>query len=390
MKRTWVFSIPAAVFIGGFVLVGLSAEVNAQTHKPFVEFISKTTCPYCSYSHQALRELDVERKRDFNFVSLVCNMSSTAYNRARYDYNFFAYPTVMFDGGNYVSVGAGSVPSAKSTYTSYLNACQYRSVANLNLSLNVDWISKGKMNISVGVKNNGPSTYSGRVRVYITEIQSSLGWRDTQGYPYAYAFLDFALNQGIGVSPGLEQKLNTQWDGNLKGFTNLNYYNVMVHAVVFPNTGRTAYAYPPSQNPFVAYHVDASESAIPSALAPDTRFLSQNGGTIKFGLHAGIYNYFKQYLIAASLSGTSPGTPMPGNLVTLPLNMDAFTFFSINSANTPMFSNFLGKMDGSGVAAATLNSPAFPGTVGVKVHFAYALIDKFDFVSNPVTIEMTP
>jgi hypothetical protein len=50
--------------------------------------------------------------------------------------------------------------------------------------------------------------------------------------------------------------------------------------------------------------------------------------------------------------------------------------------------NFLGTLDGSGTATAQLNVPAGSGATGLTMHFAYALNNPWDFVSNPVAVEI--
>jgi hypothetical protein len=90
------------------------------------------------------------------------------------------------------------------------------------------------------------------------------------------------------------------------------------------------------------------------------------------------------------VSGTDPGTPLPGGITTLPLNWDVFTDFVIALINTPVFLNFLGTLDVTGCAAAQMNAPPIPGFSGVTMHYAYALNNPWDFVSNPVAIEIVP
>jgi hypothetical protein len=50
----------------------------------------------------------------------------------------------------------------------------------------------------------------------------------------------------------------------------------------------------------------------------------------------------------------------------------------------------MGILDASGTATAQLNAPPVPGFAGVTMHYAYALNNPWDFVSNPVAIEIVP
>ncbi len=58
--------------------------------------------------------------------------------------------------------------------------------------------------------------------------------------------------------------------------------------------------------------------------------------------------------------------------------------------NTPVFLNFMGTLDASGQATAELNTggPLPPGSVGIILSFAYCLNNPFDFVSNPINVEI--
>jgi hypothetical protein len=124
------------------------------------------------------------------------------------------------------------------------------------------------------------------------------------------------------------------------------------------------------------------------SLATDMETLPETGGTVHFNLDAGTLEAERNYLLLGSVSGTEPGLPLPGGLVTLPLNWDAFTDLVIALINTSVFTNFLGTLDGDGTATAQLNAPSVPGIAGVTMHYAYALNNPFDFVSNPVAIRI--
>ena len=122
----------------------------------------------------------------------------------------------------------------------------------------------------------------------------------------------------------------------------------------------------------------------------DEKFISAStGGTITLTLDAGPSNAGRNYVILGSVSGTSPGTPLPGGLTTLPLNWDSFTNIVWSNINTPMFANFMGTLDGNGQATAQLNiEPVSSEYIGTKIYFAYCLNNPFDYVSNPIEIEI--
>lgn len=126
-------------------------------------------------------------------------------------------------------------------------------------------------------------------------------------------------------------------------------------------------------------------------LVPDAIELSAaNGGTINLELDAGDAHSGRNYLLVGSLSGTDPGTLLPGGLATIPLNRDWFTDYILARLNTAVFSNFWGTLDAFGKGAAQLNAPPIPNWVGRTIHFAYTLNNPWNFASNPVGVEVVP
>jgi hypothetical protein len=72
------------------------------------------------------------------------------------------------------------------------------------------------------------------------------------------------------------------------------------------------------------------------------------------------------YLIAWGFSGTAPGTPLaPG--VTVPLNGDILTTLGLESVNGPVFQQFLGTLDATGIGRATFAWPAGLGAFAITV-----------------------
>jgi hypothetical protein len=127
-------------------------------------------------------------------------------------------------------------------------------------------------------------------------------------------------------------------------------------------------------------------------LSIDTNQLSvSTGGTIDFSIDAGVGHADRNYLILGSVTGTAPGYPLPGGNVTLPLNWDVYTDLVFAYLNTPLFQDFLGKLGPVGTGAAQLNAPPIPSTaIGAVLYHAYCLNNPFDYVSNPIRIELIP
>lgn len=114
------------------------------------------------------------------------------------------------------------------------------------------------------------------------------------------------------------------------------------------------------------------------------------GGTVDFLVSAGADNAGRIYIIVGGVTGSDPGTALPGGLVTLPVNIDVFTnYFVFPFLNSALFANFMGTLDSDGKASAQLNAPAMPASaLGITMTYAYCCNKPYDFVSNPVDIEI--
>jgi len=128
----------------------------------------------------------------------------------------------------------------------------------------------------------------------------------------------------------------------------------------------------------------------PCLYVEPTHINAKTGGASGFILSAGAANANRDYILLGGLSGTTPGTPLPGGYVTLPLNMDVFTDIVLQLINTPVFSNFMGKLDANGRSYAVLDSmgPLPAQMVGLVMYFAYALNNPWNYVSTPVVVQI--
>jgi hypothetical protein len=140
----------------------------------------------------------------------------------------------------------------------------------------------------------------------------------------------------------------------------------------------------------IVSRLDGQLSADPF-LSTDTEEISvSGGGTAVFSLKAGAEQGERNYLLLGSITGTQPGTTLPGGVAVLPLNWDLFTNTVIAMLNGPVFSEFLGQLSVEGTAEAILNLPPVSGATGLTMHFAYALNGPWDFASNAVGIDLVP
>ena len=77
--------------------------------------------------------------------------NQVAEDRLSQDFNVKGYPTSFFDGGYKVKVGSGI---SESSYRTTIRSCGLRDVHELDLSLSVEWIDDGVLEIEVIVTNN--------------------------------------------------------------------------------------------------------------------------------------------------------------------------------------------------------------------------------------------
>jgi hypothetical protein len=129
----------------------------------------------------------------------------------------------------------------------------------------------------------------------------------------------------------------------------------------------------------------------PSIWADGYSFSAPAGCQIAFLLDAGAGYAGRAYAVGAGLSGSVPGTPLPGGEV-FPVNWDWLTDFMIANPSSPVFPNSRGSLDGQGrmTSGLVLAGPGATAFVGQTLTFAFALTGSFDFVSNPVFIEIEP
>jgi hypothetical protein len=239
------------------------------SHSVFAEFITATWCPYCRYAHAAFRNIYQNEWYPFYYVSLVYDVNSNAVPRLN-ELSTYYLPTAYFDGGYEVYVGGDPGGTTESYYNTSILSSGENIVADVTSSLSVMWLEDATMNIDISLFNNEVLGYNGNLRIYVTEITSSMGWIDTGDVPYTNAFLDYAFNDNISIEPKSTWGTSIVWNGNEHDdgygntFSTITYDNILVIAVLFNEEKHQAYAVPPNEQPFDAYYVDETVAAVPS------------------------------------------------------------------------------------------------------------------------------
>jgi|GEM_PF-3350645 len=126
-----------------------------------------------------------------------------------------------------------------------------------------------------------------------------------------------------------------------------------------------------------------------NSLWPDVATLSkQDGGQVLFELKPGIEYGSRICFLLGSMSGTSPGTTLPGGNI-LPLNKDPFFDYILQNYNGVNFIGFRGFLNPSGDAFALFDTRGqVPLPVATVLHFAFTTEFPYDFQSNPVEIDI--
>lgn len=127
----------------------------------------------------------------------------------------------------------------------------------------------------------------------------------------------------------------------------------------------------------------------------DNNIPCMTGKTVNFSLTAGNANGGKNYWIWMSASGNYPGINLNG--ITVPLNWDPLFTFGLYNPAIPGSVGFLGVLDGTGKATASL---AFPSDlqkqlVGFPIHLAYVLTSPgpslpISLASEPIHVKYIP
>ncbi len=117
------------------------------------------------------------------------------------------------------------------------------------------------------------------------------------------------------------------------------------------------------------------------------------GGVQRLHLNAGIASAGLTYLVAGSVTGTTPG--IPAGLFTVPLNPDDYFLYTLTFPNVFPLGNTLGTLSANGQSSApTLTLPAGLGALaGLTINHAFAALDiasNILFVSEAAPLLVTP
>lgn len=248
-------------------------KISTFTHTVFAEECTATWCPNCPIAAEALYNIYKSGDYSFYYVSLVNDMNTLAKNRNR-EYSFglykvYAFPTVYFDGGDTNMVGRGNnVEETEVEYRTLIEKEGQRTPRQpITMESSVIWNNNAKLTVTITITNNGNSPYLGKLRSYVTEIESR--WIDQSGDPYHFAFLDYALNEIIILMPGKTKTLTGVFDGTSdhggQTFSDITSDNIMVISTISHWIPHYRLGYESSQytQRYFAFYVDQTTAATP-------------------------------------------------------------------------------------------------------------------------------
>lgn len=248
---------------------------SSYTHSVFVEEGTATWCTNCPDIAGRLHELYESADHNFYYVSLIGDKRDKADNRLIDDYNIYGYPTLFIDGGYQVLSGSGN---SINDIEGAINRAELRDKPRISVSINsvYDNITNDLTN-EVLIKNYENETYTGHLRVYLTEVISR--WdnpfkaSDGETKPYHYGFLDYVINKDISVPADSNIIVSDKRQISEFSISDVSAEELFIIAVVFNSESVEKYSYPQDNlNKFNAYYADNADATrvLPGGNLPPT------------------------------------------------------------------------------------------------------------------------
>ncbi|KAA0003773.1 MAG: hypothetical protein FE043_02065 [Thermoplasmata archaeon] len=290
MAKVHIFAGIVFLMMIANIPMGIGAEAGREgitnnfTHTVFCELGVDSQSDDSSAVDKILHSIYLSGEHPFYYVTMPSDKFEVANHRLEGDYNIYGYPTCFFDGGNEVAYGLKD----ESYYEKKISEAGSRDVPDLSIEVLANWIQcpcQVGLFVEAYVTNSGGEKYNGRLAVYIAEINSR--WTDSNGIPYHFGFMGYAINEQISVNAYGKHYSSGYWNPPAYGFEHMlekDMENIIAIGVIFNGTHHNSYALPPDENPFKAYYVDgvASDRVFDVDLPPVAKITSPVEGSIYF------------------------------------------------------------------------------------------------------------
>ena len=229
-------------------------------HTVFIEEATSTTCAPCTKVASIIADLYKSGDYNFYYVSLIQDKSDKANKRLEKEYNIWGLPAVFIDGGYKILVGGGI---GKSEFVNNIRAAESREAPEININITVKYNENtSELSTTIYAVSNETEKYTGRLRVYLTEIISR--WNQANTKPYHYAFLDYIIDKKISIAG--KGDITVTDKRNITGFAvpDLAPEELMIVAVIFSSESVKADSYPSrdDKGEFDAYFADATSATL--------------------------------------------------------------------------------------------------------------------------------
>jgi len=233
-----------------YYTITVSNPTEDLKHFVFIEEGTATWCNNCPKVAEILYELYTSGNNNFYYVSMIGDYKIKAKDRLEQDYNIYGYSTVYIDGGYDVILGTDYDSTFLREKISKAENRDGPEIA-VNVTTKIDG-SNNKVETEILIDNYESNTYTGRLRVYLTERISIAGY---DGNPYHFGFLDFIADEEVSVTSGSQKKVTKTYD-----ISDLDVDNLMIIAVVFNSESVEKYSNPDdNEKPFDAHYADAAD-----------------------------------------------------------------------------------------------------------------------------------
>jgi len=130
---------------------GYNDAAGEYTHTVFLEELCAGACSNCPYTRDAIHSLDEGGQYNFLYATITSQNPTAQDNDRMNELNKIWVPTTYFDGGQEVMVGGYE---NEDFYADFMDSCGAREVPELDLSVSLEYNSKGSLDIDVSITLN--------------------------------------------------------------------------------------------------------------------------------------------------------------------------------------------------------------------------------------------